>query len=71
MDLFTCLINKKRKNWTSLKAPFKGKKVPTKVIEAIIAESLKGNYRDELDFPDGVGIYYQQKTVSAQSMTQI
>lgn len=31
------------------------------MIEAIIAESLKGNYRDELNFPDGVGIYYQQK----------
>lgn len=40
------------------------------MIEAVIAESLKGNYRDKLDFPDGIGIYYQQKTVSAQSMTQ-
>lgn len=39
------------------------------MIEAVIAESLKGNYRDKLDFPDGIGIYYQQKPVSAQSMT--
>lgn len=31
------------------------------MIEAVIAESLKGNYRDELDFPDGIGFYYQQK----------
>lgn len=61
MDLLTHLIRKS--NLTSLKALFKGKRVPTKGIEAIIAESLKVNYRDKLHFPNGTGIYYQRKTV--------
>lgn len=41
------------------------------MIEAIIAESFEGYYRDKLDFLDGINIYYEPKTVSAQLLTPL
>lgn len=35
--------------------------VPSKVIEGIIAQSLKRKYRNKINFPDGIGIDYKKK----------
>lgn len=42
------------------------------MIEAVVAESLVGNYRDKLDFLDGTGTYFEpKKTKQTKCMTQI